>query len=198
MIEVWKDISGYEGIYQVSNLGRVKSLPRTHKCYADRMYVTKERILKVHPNSQGYLRVPLKNGHKEERRFVHRLVAEAFIPNPYNKTDVNHIDCVPTNNNAENLEWTTHSENMLWAVKCGRFEHLKEQRSKRGKAIIEKAREYVKRKICLIDENGNVIKRYNTITDACKEYGLDHGGVTKCCQGKYKTCGGYRWRYADD
>ena len=198
MKEVWKDIVGYEGLYQVSNLGRVKSLPRARKCYADRQYISKERILKGRPNSKGYLRVQLKNGGKLERRFLHRLVAEAFIPNPSNKKEVNHIDCVPTNNTAENLEWTTHQENILWAVRCGRFKHLKEERSKLGKLLIEKAREAVKRKVCLINENGDVIKVYNTLTEACKEYRLDNGSLTKCCQGKQKTCGGYRWRYDND
>ena len=196
--EIWKDIAGYEGLYQVSNLGRVKSLPREHKCYADRQYVTKERILIAHPNSKGYLRVQLKKDGKVEQLFLHRLVAEAFIPNPSNKGEVNHIDNVPTNNNAENLEWTTHKENMEWSSKCGRYDHLKDQRSEYGKMNISKARKCVERKICLIDENNNVLKEYNTLTDACKDYGLDCGGVCRCCQGKQKTCGGYRWRYADD
>ena len=197
MTEVWKDIAGYEGLYQVSNLGRVKSLPRELKRFTDRKCLAKERILTAHPNSKGYLRIQLKKDGKTEQRFLHRLVAEAFIPNPSNKGEVNHIDNAPTNNKAENLEWTTHKENMEWSSKCGRYDHLKEQRSKYGKMNISKARKCVERKVCLIDENGNVIKEYSTLTDACKDYGLDGGGVCRCCQGKQKTCGGYRWRYYD-
>ena len=197
MKEIWKDIAGYEGLYQISNFGRVKSLPRELKRFADRKCLTKERILKAHPNSKGYLRVPLKKDGIEEKRFLHRLVAEAFIPNPNNKSEVNHIDNIPINNAVENLEWTTHKENMEWASGCGRFNHLKEQRSKYGKMNIEKARESVKRKVCLIDENGNVIKEYNTLTEACKDYGIDSGGLCRCCQGKQETCGGYHWRYGD-
>lgn len=196
MTEIWKDIAGYEGLYQVSNLGRVKSLPRELKRFAGRKCITKERILTAHPNSKGYLRVQLKKDGTEERRFLHRLVAEAFIPNPDSKGEVNHLDNVPTNNGVENLEWVTHKENMEWASKCGRFDHLKEIHSRYGKMNIEKARKCVERKVCLIDENGIVIKKFNTLTDACNAYGLDSGGLCRCCQGKQKTCGGYRWRYA--
>ena len=100
--EIWKPIEGYEGLYEVSNLGRVKSLKRLH---------TKERILSQFLNHRGYARVNLWKENKSRKYSVHRLVAEAFIPNPDSKPQVNHIDENKTNNSVENLEWCTQLEN---------------------------------------------------------------------------------------
>lgn len=105
-MEVWKDIKGYEGLYQISNFGRVKSLPRmmkNRKC---------EEIIKT-PSvlPKGYLKVSLCRNGKTKYCFIHRLVAEAFIPNPDNLPCVNHKDCNTSNNNVHNLEWVTYKEN---------------------------------------------------------------------------------------
>lgn len=113
MQEIWKDIKDYEGIYQVSNLGRVKSLKRVTG--GDRNRRLKEIIFKQHKLKDGYLGVILyKNNIKKNFR-VHRLVAEAFIVNPANKSDVNHIDGVKDNNIASNLEWNNRQENITHA-----------------------------------------------------------------------------------
>lgn len=109
-IEIWKDVVGYEGLYQISNLGRVKSLPRM--VGAGNGYLSKERMLEICVSRNGYLFVPLcKNGKRKNHR-IHRLIAQSFIPNPENKTQVNHIDHDIWNNNLDNLEWVTQSENM--------------------------------------------------------------------------------------
>ena len=117
MEEMWRDIKGYEGLYQVSNLGRVKSLSRFHNNNSGG-YLSKERILKQ-SIKRGYLTVGLCNSGKVKTYSVHRLVAIAFIDNPNNKKAVNHIDGNKTNNNVDNLEWCTYSENQKHAYKTG-------------------------------------------------------------------------------
>ena len=113
-VEIWKDIKGYEGLYQVSNKGRVKSLNR----YANNngtLQFRPERILKQNIQKAGRSRrctVALSKKSKIKRIRVHRLVAEAFIPNPENKPQIDHIDTNMENNNVENLRWVTHKENM--------------------------------------------------------------------------------------
>jgi hypothetical protein len=104
-MEIWKDVCNYEGDYQVSSFGRVKSL-----------WFNKETILKPHRNIHGYLYINLRKDNKTKFRRVHRLVAEAFLPNPENKTDVDHIDRVRDNNTLDNLRWATRSENLINTV----------------------------------------------------------------------------------
>ena len=105
MEEIWKDIEGYEGYYQVSNLGRIKSLKRP-------------RIMKSHLNeATGYIGQNLSNGQIKKYCLVHRLVAKAFIPNPENKNQINHKNGDKTDNNVTNLEWATQSENMKHSYK---------------------------------------------------------------------------------
>ena len=119
MTEIWKDIEGYEGCYQVSNLGFIKSLERVIITKQGLKKRHKERILKNTLFGTGYLCVPLtKNGTRKNYQ-VHRLVAQAFIPNPENKRTVNHKDSDKTNNCVENLEWHTHKENVNHSWKTG-------------------------------------------------------------------------------
>lgn len=107
--EVWKDVKGYEGIYKVSNFGRVKSLGNE--------FSRKERLLKPSLQSKGYLTVVLQKNGIRNMVLVHRLVAEYFVSNPLNKPQVNHINGVKTDNNIENLEWVSHRENLDHAIK---------------------------------------------------------------------------------
>ena len=112
MEEIWKDIEGYEGLYQISNLGRVKSFPRKGT------QTKKEKILKEKRDKKGYCFVSLNNvGAKPYK--IHRLVAQAFIPNLENKPQINHIDGDKTNNRIDNLEWCNNSENQIHAYKKG-------------------------------------------------------------------------------
>lgn len=136
-MEIWKDIKNYEGLYQVSSKGRVKALARTviNKNGLEQNYP--ERYLKfdvTSHNNSDYLRVALSQNHKVKKHSVHRLVAEAFIPNIDNKPHVNHLDNDATNNNVSNLEWVTHSENMIHAQKQNR---LFTSQSKGGKTAGE-------------------------------------------------------------
>lgn len=178
MMEEWRPIAGHEKHYEVSNLGRVRSTPG--------------RVLKLQTNNHGYLYVYLKFGGRG-KSYIHRLVAEAFVPNsdPAKNTVVNHIDFNPQNNRADNLEWTTDKGNVHHSIKSGRYErteawlaHLREYNEKNGKSVV--GRDIL---------TGNVVK-FKCLND-CRMAGFEPSCVCACCKGKRKTHKGYTWRYAD-
>lgn len=124
-MEIWKPIKGFEGKYEVSSIGRVRSVPHmVENRYSERM--TKAKILALQKLRNGYLTVSL--GRKHKHALVHRLVAEAFLPEPLGKTDVNHKNLNKTDNRVENLEWSTRHENMQHAHDNGAFDHDKWRR----------------------------------------------------------------------
>lgn len=178
-MEVWKDIEGYEGFYQVSNFGRVKSLEKEFK--AGRSYglrMMKERILKHGTNSGGYQVVVFSKDEKKRSFSVHRIVAETFIPNPECKKEVNHIDGNKTNNHVDNLEWSTRSENILHAYKMN-------------------LQDAPKKKIDQFDKVGKFIKSYNSLTEASKELNICLKTISNNLKGRNKSAGGYVWKYAE-
>jgi hypothetical protein len=119
MEEIWKDVKGYEGLYKVSSLGRVKAINRNENNLKDPLKKNKGLIKKPQLNKFGYYRMQLcKNGIRKNF-FIHRLVADAFISNPKNKPNINHINCIRTDNIYKNLEWVTPSENQIHAYKYG-------------------------------------------------------------------------------
>ena len=130
---MWKDVKGYEGLYRVSENGDVKALDR----YVDNRWggkvFKKEKDISIRGDGKGYLRCTLICDKTPRTIHTHRLVAEAFIPNPKNKPCVNHIDCNTSNNNISNLEWVTYSENQLHANKMNRREHANKLSSDRLK-----------------------------------------------------------------
>lgn len=118
VMEIWKDIKGYEGYYQVSNLGRVKSL-NTRLKYRYGYRTRKGRILKPSISHKGYFKITLSKNNKSRNATIHRTVAQAFIPNPENKPCTNHKNGIKTDNRVENLEWCTISENTQHAYDTG-------------------------------------------------------------------------------
>lgn len=170
--EIWKAIEGYGGRYQVSNRGNVRSLIFARK--KDTV-----RLLKPILSSSGYYVVTLCG--KQTR--IHRLVASAFCDNPNGYDVVDHIDTDPTNNKAENLRWTTQRGNILNPIS--------------HKKRMDRIMESVPRKCVQMDLDGNLIKIWNSLKDACTSLGLSRGNLTSACQGKYQTCGGYKWKYYD-
>ena len=173
MEEIWRDIEGYEGLYQVSNLGRVKSNYNKNR----------KTILKNRVNRGRYFTVLLYKNKRSKNFSVHRLVALTFIPNPENKTQVNHIDGNKLNNRAKNLEWVTASENQIHAYATG-LQPKPEDR--------DKGRKKVK---CL--ENKIIFK-------SLREAGLYMGNkeatsyISKACNGKLKTAYGYHWEFVGE
>lgn len=170
--EIWKDIKDYEAMYQISDLGRVKSLARIIK-HQNRHY-RKDKILKTSIDNHGYLQVTLCKNGKVKRFHVHRLVAQAFIPNPENKPQVNHIDGDRSNPRKTNLEWVTDRENKLHAY-----------------ANI--SRKSTKKRVLQINKDKKIIKEWESIKEAQQYLNLSH--ISECCKNKKHTCGGFYWRF---
>lgn len=187
MNEIWKDIKDYEGLYQVSNFGRVKSLER-------HIYINKrccerhltEKILKPATTTEGYLYVDLSKNGKRRKNLIHILVAQAFTPNSENKSDVHHIDHNKNNNHVDNLMWVTEKQHA--ALHPHRFEKMAKAASK---ALSIPVLQYTK--------DGQFVKEYSSAKEASRKTGINNSNIGYCCKGKYgfKTAGGYIWKYKD-
>ena len=186
MEEIWKDVSGYEGYYQVSNLGRVKSLDRWITYRDGRKYFYRSKIKSQAKYRGGYLFVSLKVNRHQFSAKVHRLVAQAFIPNPENKPQVNHKNGIRTDNRVENLEWVTCSENHLHAFRVlGRNPTCLGVTGKNHPSS---------RPILQYSLNGKFIKEHESATYASKELGISLSSLCRAVKMKYKTSGGYVWK----
>lgn len=171
MKEIWKDIDGYEGLYQVSNLGRVKSFHKWKKASCPDEY-----ILKTDQNNRGYHQVMLYKDGTRHKFLVHRLVANAFIPNPDNLPHINHVDENTGNNRASNLEWCTPQYNNCYGT--AKF-----------RAMITKSSPVDQ---CLI--NGQWIATYVSTSVAEEITGTKAGEINACIRGVLDSAGGFIWR----
>lgn len=183
MEEIWKDIKDYEGLYQVSNLGRVKSL-KTYK-YTKKTNSCKEilriRILRSALEKSGYKIVVLTKNKIRTTKKVHRLVAETFISNPNNYKCVNHIDGNKLNNSVNNLEWITNSNNTIHAYKNNLIDKSKKQK-----------------RVNQYDLDGNFIKQWCSMKEAGKELKIHWQNISMCCRKIRNKTKEYRWEYASN
>lgn len=182
-MEIWKDIDGYNGKYQVSNFGNVRSFSKW----------SNGKILKggkTKGNPRPYKFVVLVNGSRKNKKneYIHRLVAKSFVENPYGLTEVNHKDGNTLNNNAENLEWCTHSQNMMHASNIGALSnHRKGKLHPNSKPVLQFAKD------------GTFVREWDSVNQIMRETGIPASYIFKCCNPeKYpheKSAYGYIWRY---
>jgi len=170
MSEAWADIKGYEGLYQVSTLGRIKSLPR-------RGTYSKAHILKVSGDGNGYLQVGLCKNSSYKGYKVHRLVAQAFIPNPDNLPEVNHKDENKSNCQVSNLEWCDRAYNVNYGNRT----------NKTKKPVIQ------------LTKSGEILATYESLSKVKEALKISNiSNISEVCKGKRKTAYGYRWRFREE
>lgn len=173
----WKDIDGYNGKYQISDNGEVRSFSRWKN----------GGLLKKAINGGGYYYINLVGTGRSDvhEKRIHRLVAEAFIPNPYNLPEVNHIDGNKLNNNVNNLEWVSRHENIRHAFKTGLIPRNTGGERWNSKTVLQK------------DKNGNLIKEWDSVASIHREKGYSTNSIICCCnkKPKYRTAYGYKWEY---
>ena len=179
MEEIWKDIKELEGLYQVSNLGNVRSM------HFNRGNVI--RNIKTYDNG-GYRRILIRAHGKIYRFLVHRLVAEAFIPNPYSLPEVNHIDGNKCNNVVNNLEWSSRKDNIHHAIRTGLRPRFVTRQYHRGKLCNSS------KAVLQFDIDGKLIRRYGLAKEA-ESYGFNARSIQRCCRNERKTHKGFVWKY---
>ena len=179
MAEIWKDIKGYEGQYQVSNFGNIRSLDRL-VYQQGRMQNYQGGSMNSFLNNSGYYTIRLSKDNHKKDFLVHRLVAEAFLPNPYNLPCINHKDEDPLNNHVDNLEWCTREYNTNY-----------------GTATLRRALKMGHR-LAQYDKNGNFITSYYSIREAERKTGIKWQSIGSCINGNGYTAGGFRWTIVDE
>lgn len=170
--EEWKPVVGYEGKYEVSNLGNVDSLNYHKTCVRKRIVLSE--------SDNGYLRAALAKEGKTKHKLVHRIVARAFIPNPNNFPYINHKDENKKNNCVENLEWCDQKYNINYGT------GLKRRAESQSQPVIQ------------MSIDGVFIERFNSMSEAANKVGTDSYSISLVCKGVHKTSKGYRWRFEDD
>lgn len=188
MEEIWKDIKGYEGLYQISNLGRVKSVDKYDRL--GRFW--KGKILNPHKQLNCYLSVGLCKGGKMKTFYIHRLVAEAFIPNPNNYSIINHMDYNPSNNFVGNLEWCTYEYNNNYGTR-----NKKLSQSLKGHSISEQTKQKISqlknKSVLQFTKDGEFVREWKSVKEAEETLGIYQ--ISRCARCERKTAGGFKWSY---
>ena len=174
---IWKDIPGFEGRYQASNTGMIRSLDVVVKCRGNGWRVYKGRIKPQYKNNRGYATVNLCVDNVSVKKLVHRLVAETFIDNPLNKTQVNHKDENIENNNIENLEWVTDDENKMHS------------------SIASGGTQRPKRSVIVVDIKSGYGRVFDGLREAERTLGIDHGSAMKVLNGRHRQTKGFWLSY---
>lgn len=177
--ELWRWITDYEGLYLISNHGRVMSVPKTIRRSDNSMRSYDGQVLKQNHDTNGYPIVVLSNNGRQKTFKVHRLVACAFIENPLHLSQVNHIDENKDNNCVDNLEWCENKYNSNYGT-----------RNKRVSAALSK-------RVIMLDTNKRIIEEYNSTLEAELHTGVQCSHISECCRGIRRTAGGYLWQYID-
>lgn len=190
-MEIWKDIKGFEGLYQISNYGNIKSLERTFEYIGKNQFGEfktikkhKEMIIKQSINGNGYYQVCLRKENIKKNLLVHRLIAEAFIDNPDNKPTINHIDGNRLNNSINNLEWATMLEQQIHRVYYLGHKNIIGEKCRNAR--IQQQKRKVKRSDGII---------FDSIKEAANGNESLRKNINKCVRGHQKTAGGYSWQY---
>lgn len=170
--EVWKDVIGYEGYYQVSNLGKIKSITR----FTSHNRLLKEHLLKPAISKYGYYRVTLSKGNKKINKCIHRLIALVFIENPNNYPEVNHINGIKTDNRVENLEWVTCQQNIQHAFKMG-LSFVQGSETHHKAKLTQKQVDYIRKNYKFRDKNFGA-------TALAKKFGITPSTITLITKNK--------------
>lgn len=169
-MEEWKEVYGFDYLFEISNLGRVRT-----KYYGKLGYKPEYRFIEPLDNGRGYLRLNVRSNCKQKTVYIHRLVANAFIPNPKGYPEINHKDENKKNNNVDNLEWCSRVYNSNYGT-------IKERIGKKHSLKV----------ICV---ELNIV--YNSVREAAEAFDVCITAVSNCLNGRSKSCAGYTWRYAD-
>ena len=174
---MWKTLD-FNPLYEVNTEGQVRKIQNN---YYPKFYKDKD----------GYLSCSLTNGKGEKKKYrVHRLIALAFIPNPENKPEVNHLNSIRDDNRVENLEWSTRQENEKHAYRDGRHAEL---RKKAKQNLLQYAVQVIKTPVRQLSLDDKEIAIYESLTEAERQTGINHRNISLVCQGKRKTAGGFKW-----